>query len=165
AVMQVYIVEQSLRVSTHSRLPGFPKGDPATSDARFFSLFDPSYSFLVTELIDADAPMVKAAEWLHMLAERPRVEMSIDDMVREVNAVLRPDELGPLTPGITAQMIQAEERMDSAAAGQAVAGAGNGPKRQALLAYATRRDGAVPDASLLTTAQFNGALLAEGASL
>src|SRR5690606_4384906 len=60
AVMQVYIVEQSLRVSTHSRLPGFLKGDPATSDARFFSLFDPSYSFLVTELIDADAPMVKA---------------------------------------------------------------------------------------------------------
>ena len=138
--MGVALADSVLKVAGHVAMPAFPKGDPATSAARFFKYFDPNYSFIVSDLLNEDSPVTAAAVWLHRMAEQPETVMPIDSMVRTLNStVLNRSQLGTWTPGLMSQIVESHQRMDSAAAGEAIAAAGNGPKRWAAISAATRR--------------------------
>lgn len=164
--MGVWMVDQALRVASHVALPPFPKGDPAVSDARFYKYFDPNFTYLATDLLQEDSPLTRAAVWLHTAAGQPATTAPLDKLTGTLfRTVLDRRQFGAWTPGLMSQITEAHKRMDSAAAGQAIAAAGNGPKRQAVIAAATRRTGAVPTSDLLTTVSFTGEMLSSRSNL
>lgn len=154
--MGVTLVDQVLSVASHVSLPPFPKGDPATSDARFYKYFDPTFSYLATDLLAEDSPLAAAAQWLHQMADQPTGEMALDEAAAVLRrTVLNRTQLGTWTPGLMSQLVETHTRMDSAAAAAGASMPGNGPKRMAAIAAATRRTGKVPPAELLTTVTFS----------
>lgn len=166
SVMGLYLVDQVLQVATHVSIPPFGKGDPAVSETRFHKYFDPAYTFIATDLL-ANPALAAAAGWLHAAAEQPRSLLSIEQMTATLKrTVLNDQALGAWTPGQMAQIVEAHERMDSSPVAGAVAAAGNGPKRWAAVAFATRRNGdRVPGPELLTTAVFDSSLLDDDADV
>lgn len=172
SVMGVYLADQVIRVAGHVSLPPFFKPNPAKgegpeeSQARFYKYFDPGFGYLVTDLIAKDTPIAAAAQWMHQLAGQPSGLVSLDSLTSTMKrTVLNTQKLGAWTPGLLSQLVETEQRMDSAAAGQAIAAAGNGPKRWAAIAFATRRTArTVPGAELASTVTLTGDLLAEDAS-
>ena len=166
AAMGVAMIDQVLRVASHVSVPSFPTGDPAVSDARFYKYLDTSYSFTVNDILAEDTPLAAAAQWLHTTAEQPTGMMSIDAMVKVLQrGMLNRTQYGAWTPGLMSQLVEAQQRMDSAAAGEAIAAAGNGPKRWAAVMAATRRlhSKQVPGSDRLTTVRLTGNMLTAGA--
>ena len=162
AAMGLTQTDEVLRVASHVTLPPFPKGDPAVSDARFIKYFDPTFSYLATDLLDPDSPLTAAAAWLHTAAEQEIGEVALSKLTNVLNrTMLAREQLGTWTPGLMSHLTEVHMRMDSAAAPGAIAAAGNGPKRMAALALATRRSSSkrVPGPEHLTTVTFSSELL------
>lgn len=158
SAMGVYLTDALVRVGGHISIPDLPKGDPVTSFNRFYKYFDPSYSFIATDLLDMSSPLAEAARWFHAVAEQPVVTTNTDKVVGTLKrSILDTTDLGAWAPGVMSQIVEGHTRMDSAAAGPFIGGPGNGPKRQAAIAHATRRTAEqVPDRGLVTTAAFTG---------
>lgn len=174
AAMGTALTDSVTRVARHITVPPFPEaakpadgnGDPAISYARFYKFMDPDFHFIATDLLDPTSAMATVAQKLHILAEQPRTRLDLNQQAKMLKeTVLDREMIGTWDPGVFAQLVATEERMDSASAPPGIAAAGNGPKRWAWIAAATRRTGEVPDSSLLTTTNFNGSKLMPGADL
>ena len=163
SVMGVYLTDSLLRVGGHVSIPDLPQGDPVTSVSRFYKYFDPAYAFIATDLLDLSSPLAEAARWFHAVAERPVATTNVDKVVSVLKrSVLDVTDLGKWTPSTMSQIVEGHTRMDSAAAGPFLGGPGNGQKRQAAIAHATRRSvKQAPGRELVTTASFTGDMLGE----
>lgn len=158
AAMGITLVDETLRISSHVSVPSLPVG---SATARFYKYFDKNLEFLITDLLQENTPLAKAAVKLHAMAEMPRPLLTLQSVMAEVKDLLAANEFGTWSPALMSHMVDAQQRMDSAGAPPGIAAAGNGPKRWAAIAAATARTGAVPDAALLTTTSFSADLLAE----
>lgn len=156
----VYLADKQIAVASHVQIPAMPKGDPAVQDSRFFKYFDPAYTHIAHTLLDDTSPLAKAAAKLHQAAGQAYSNISITDVQRTLKrTILKDFSFGPLTPGITSQIMEAHQRVDSSSSPGAIAAAGGGPTRWATVSAATRRTQEVPDPNLTTTVAFPGSIL------
>jgi hypothetical protein len=164
--MGVQLADKAIGVASHISTPPFPKGDPLESSHQFFKYLDTSFSYLAEDLLSDTSPLAEAAVWMHGMARQPSPPVVLDDAVRVLNTtLLRPEQYGSWTPGLMSQLVATQERMDSSAAPGGIAANGNGPKRWAIPAFATRRTFKTEGLDqLLTTATLSWADIKEDAS-
>ena len=169
AAMGLELRELLVKAASHITVQPFESarnGDgpnPLETEARYYKYNDPEWKFLVTDLLDEDAPHTAAAVWLHKLADQPAdARLSIDQMLTPFKTtVLVRERLGKWTPGIKDQIILGHDTIDRAAAEPAIQAAGNGTKRWAAIGATTSRltSQEVPDEALLTTVSLTANLL------
>lgn len=102
--------------------------------------WDPTYSYLL-EFLKPESAFAKAARDMHLAHFGPNDagDVSAELVSKLRSSVLDADRLGPWTADIARVSIEANQRMDSSAAGDAVAMAGIAPRRQFTVATATQR--------------------------
>lgn len=128
------------------------------SDYRYY---DQSYSYLVDKLLSG--PLVKAAAKIHVLAKRHAVEQTEDDLAYEIERTIFDEKkLGPWTEEVVTFSVESNQRIDSAAAAQAVAISGTSPKAEATVSAATARTFVVPGDELLSTVTLTSEALEQG---
>lgn len=161
--MGVQLADRVLGVASHITIPPFPQGDPLESSSQYFKYFDQDYTWVAQDLLASTGPLAEAAVWMHGMGEQDDLIVKLDEASTVLNqTILRPQNYGRWSPGLMSQLVATQERMDSSAGGSGVAATGNGPKRWALPAFATRRTGNTAGLdALLTTAQLPGTLFLE----
>lgn len=140
-------------------LPVYP--DEAKDYERRY--YDPSWSYLVENLLTPGNPLLEEAADLHEQAGRLGVTTEQTQLIRYIGDVVLDDRrLGPWTTDIPRASITANERLDSASAEPAISMSGNAPKRQVTISSATRRSFRNPGDDLLSTATLSYATLNSG---
>lgn len=152
AVIALYMDDTVSMTAAGVAVPVYPNPDQA-SQRRYY---DPSWSYLVDELLDANSPLAQAAADLHLEAGR-HGEVATREQVLDVvgRGILDERRLGDWTTDIPRASIEASQRLDASAAAPAIAMAGNSPKRQAVISAATRRTYENPGDALLSTVTLN----------
>ena len=136
----VFLADQTLAVASHVSIPAFPKGDPRGDEARFHKYWDPAYAHLADTLLSENSPLTLAASELHTIAGQQYGGVSLEKATSLIGrTLLKPYSLGNWSPAIQVQIQEAHQRIDSSASPGAIAAAGNGPKRWATIANATKR--------------------------
>ena len=158
AVIAMKIDDQTSMAAPDLALPVYPD-ETKERERRYM---DPSWAYLVEQLLTPGNPLLEEAADLHIQAGRFGIATEQSELIRHIgDVVLDQRKLGDWTTDIPRQSIQANERLDSASAEPAIAMAGNPPKRQVTISSATRRTMLKPDESLLSKAtlslsQLNG---------
>lgn len=134
-------------------IPPFPDAD-REQDHKYY---DKSFSYLVKELMNPDGPLALAAREVHKASGRLEVVSTDEFIDRLGRTVFDEKRLGPWTSVIRDASMEANNRIDSAAAGPAISIAGMSPKTESAVAAATRRPTSmpVPDESLLSVAKIS----------
>lgn len=151
AVIAAYLDDAVSLTAANVSVPPFPdlSTEMGQAQARYY---DTSFSYLVEPLLDSKSPLVQAAREVHLLAGRLGEEVTDDELRFEIDrSIFKQWSLGQWTSDIPRASIEANQRLDSAAAAPAIAMAGNSPKRQAVISAATRRTFEVPGDELLST--------------
>lgn len=157
-VISVALADKLVNVASHVSIPELPAGDPTAAASRFYKYFDPSWSFVVNDLLAPTGPIAEAAVWLHNMAEQPRLTLGLDEIVEPLrSSIAATDSLGKWTPAFAEHLMEIQKQIDSAAGGPFIAAPGNGPKRMPALTMTTlRRDDLVPDPTKVTTVTVDG---------
>lgn len=114
--------------------------------------YDTSYAYLADTLLDPTKPLLLAGRDMHRWAGlQGDIPPSPTELKKTIELNLYPDfRYGPWTGDIPRASIEANQRLDSAAAKPVIGMTGNAPKRQAAKSAATRRTFRVPGAELLS---------------
>lgn len=148
AVIGIYLDDVVGGGNTGMSVSPWPTGD-RTSDQKYY---DASGSYILDDTMDSSKPLAKAARIVALAAGRDNMPpLSSTDFVKSVfSSVLNLDKIGEVTSDVRIATIEANQRMDSAAAEAAISMAGDSPKRLAALMAATRRTYLKPDDSMLS---------------
>lgn len=139
AVIAVYIDEVVSSGGT-SVMP-YPDADHADSHR----YYDTSFSYLIDPFFTRNSPLVQAGVDIHRRAGRQAEYVYTNDVIRLVgDTVFKDFNFGQWTSDIPRNSIEANERLDSAAAPQAIAMYGQSPKLQGVVSAATRRTFKLP---------------------
>lgn len=145
AVISLYLDDASSLTASNVSVPPFPEIE---SNQRYY---DSSFGYLADPLVSADSPLVQAAAEIHKRAGRQDTIVTDVEILEALGRSVFDDKrLGVWTGDIPRASVEANQRLDSAAAAPAIAMAGNSPKRQAAISAATRRTFQVPGEELLS---------------
>jgi hypothetical protein len=149
AVIAVYITDATTMTAPGISTPPFP--DVSTSqgvyDARYF---DASFSYIADPLLDQTSPLIQAG--MEIAARAGRTNTEVPQQVVEVlgRTLFKEHSLGSWTPDTARASMEANTRLDSAAAEPAISQAGVSPKLQATIAAAMRRSYTDPGEAYLS---------------
>lgn len=168
AAISLRVINDIYAQADHISVMPYPKGREKAEDPKTLAdrqeLFDPTFSYLAKRLFDPNSPLAEAAGILHVSSNQEALPYSVEKAASKLRrGVLNPKPLGVWTEGTYRQTLAAHERLDSAAAPDAIAAAGNGPKRMQVIAAATRRNDVPPVPELLSQFSFTGAELMDDA--
>lgn len=155
-------IGQYLEGLTSASAPGIARSPwPDEKDAHNHKYYDTTFTYLVEQLMDPDLPLAQAAGEVARMAGRQGEDfVSTDQFVRTIaETVMDEKRLGAWTTDIPRASIEANSRLDSAAAEPGIAIPGDSSKRQSTIIAATRRTFRRPDESLLSSVQLNWAQL------
>ena len=149
AALSNYLEENLSFGVAGAAVPLFPDADHKDE----WKYYDPTFFYLVKDWFDRRSPILRAAVDLHQMAGRHAVEPpDRADIVKTLTkTIFRDFSLGVWTSDLPTRSLEAKSRLLSASSADAVAMAGNTPKRQAVKAAATRRTFEVPGEELLST--------------
>jgi hypothetical protein len=149
AIIGVYLDDVASTTAANVSVSPWPDPEHAT-DQRYY---DTTFSYLVDNLLDPKSPLVRAAAEAHKLARKHGDHsVSEKDIARTLErGILDPKRLGAWTGDIPRLSIEANSRLDAAAAEAAIAMAGNSPKRMAAFLGALRRTFRKPLDEMLST--------------
>ena len=156
AVLKAHVADLTGPMAIGMNIADFP----ASKDLRGLELMDPSFMYLIKDLVKKDSPLVAAAAKIHSLANQPMgVQLdspkSISDRIYK--RVLEP--LGAWKPTTYSLTTASLERLNAGSASLATAIAGNTPKSQVTESMATRRTDLLPLKEHVSTLQLNGQVL------
>lgn len=147
AAVMHYIDTKLTMAPPGAALPVYP--DASKEHERRY--YDPSWSYLVENLLTPGNALLEAAADLHLQAGRLTVVADQVDVVKHVaNVILDENRLGTWTAEIPRQQIQANQRLDAASAEPAISMSGQAPKSQITISAATRRTTEIPPEDMLS---------------
>ena len=146
------VVAHALQSTIMTTIPGHSILAPNEASLEGIKYFDPSYEFLLDDLVSSASPMIQAANKLTASFSEKRAELFEGDVLRRVfEDLLNPRNYGPLTDSVVVNMLQFNNRVNSAAAGVGIQAAGLVSKDMAAAHFATMRTYVEPDQGLLRT--------------
>ena len=128
-----------------ARIPG--KGSEA--DLKYF---DPSFGYLIDDLLSSESPLVKAAAHLKDTFARTSGRVSRKDVQDLIDFKIM-GNLGTWSSELVAQLQQGHDRIDSSGAPFGISRGGSGPQFETTEGMATRRTFIKPPDSLRSTAE------------
>lgn len=149
AVIGTYLDTMSTITSSGISVPVFPDSDKEA----LLRYWDPTYSYLLDDILDPEGPLVRAAVEMQVASGRRGIDNSISTLASKLlETFYKPGSLGPWTSDIPRLSIESSHsRLAAAAAKDAVSMAGTAPRRQATESATTRRTFELPPEEAFTT--------------
>ena len=152
--MSLAVIANEVQLHASTTVPGLENVRvPMKGGEAWVELHDPTYQYLVDELLDPSSAIVQAAVRLHKTFHRPETgSMLATDLAKKLlNGLFSADNLGPWDDRIADQILQANSRIDSSGAPYGIAQGGMGPRNVTTEGEATRRTYEQPTQAMRST--------------
>ena len=158
--LSAIVAGHALQNAVVTTSPGHSVLSPKTATMEDLKYFDPSYEFLLDDLLTVDSPILKAALRLSETFGAKHGTATVKELTDKVlDTIGNRNNFGPLTNGVTVNMLQMDARINSASAEAGIQAGGLVTTNQAAEMAVSRRTYEEPDEALLSKVELNLASL------